>query len=161
MELREVRLSDGVVSPLLAGLEHEYHSRYGGNDELRHATVEEFDPPSGLFVVLMDGEVTAAGGGFRAHGDGVCEVKRMWTHRAYRRQGLAGRILGALEVAAASAGYGRLVLETGPLQPEAARLYEQRGYTRIPAYGRYDEALAFEAELGPGLGLPGSRRDDA
>jgi GNAT superfamily N-acetyltransferase len=147
MELRQVRLSDGLVAPLLAGLDQEYFHRYGTNDELRLAPVEDFDPPSGRFLVLVDGGVTAAGGGFRPHGDGVCEVKRMWTSPDYRRQGLAVRILVALERAAESAGYVRLVLETGPRQPEAAALYERRGYTRIPAYGRYPEALAFTTDL--------------
>jgi GNAT superfamily N-acetyltransferase len=147
MELREVRLSDGLVAPLLSGLERDYHSRYGSNDELRRTHVEEFDPPRGLFLVLVDGEVTAAGGGFRSHREGVCEVKRMWTNPEYRRQGLAGQILRALEGAAASAGYERLVLETGPRQPEAATLYERRGYARIPTYGHYPEALAFTSDL--------------
>src|ERR1700727_162907 len=110
MELRKVRLSDGLVAPLLSGLEQEYHSRYGSNDELRRARVEEFDPPSGLFLVLIDGPITAAGGGLSSHSEGVCEVKRMWTNPEYRRRGLAARVLGALEEAAASAGYIRLVL---------------------------------------------------
>src|ERR1700722_17798739 len=97
MELREVRLGDGLVAPLLSGLEQEYHSRYGSNDELRRAHVEEFDPPRGLFLVLVDGPITVAGGGFRFHSESVCEVKRMWTNPEYRRQGLAARILRALE----------------------------------------------------------------
>jgi GNAT superfamily N-acetyltransferase len=147
MDLCAVRLSDGLVAPLLSGLEQEYDSRYGSNDELRRAHVEEFDPPSGLFLVLLDDGVTVAGGGFRAHSEGVCEVKRMWTNPDYRRRGLAASILGALEEAAGSAGYTRLVLETGPRQPEAAALYERRGYTRIPSYGRYPEALAFVSDL--------------
>ncbi|HET6963516.1 MAG TPA: hypothetical protein VFH58_02015 [Acidimicrobiales bacterium] len=41
------------------------------------------------------------------------------------------------------------LLETGPLQPEAAALYDGRGYKRIPKYGPYPEALAFETELSP------------
>jgi GNAT superfamily N-acetyltransferase len=147
MELRKVRLTDGLVAPLLSGLEQEYHSRYGSTDELRRAHVEEFDPPTGLFLVLLDGPTTAAGGGFRSHGEAVCEVKRMWTNPEYRRQGLAARILRALEEAAGSAGYIRLVLETGPRQPEAAALYERHGYTRIPTYGLYPEALAFATDL--------------
>ena len=49
-------------------------------------------------------------------------------------------------------GYSRLILETGPEQPEAASLYIKLGYQRIPVYGRYPEALAFATELGPGKG---------
>jgi len=147
MELSRVRLSDAVVAPLLAGLGEEYRSRYGTNDELSRAQTSEFDPPGGGFFVLIDVGVTAAGGGFRPHADGVCEVKRMWTNPAYRRQGLAARILDALEEAAEAAGYRRLVLETGPRQPEAAALYERRGYSRIPVYGQYPAALAFATDL--------------
>lgn len=71
----------------------------------------------------------------------------MWTSPLYRRQGLAARVLDFLEVEAAAAGYRRLVLETGPEQPEAAAMYERRGYGRIPVFGPYPQALAFETRL--------------
>jgi GNAT superfamily N-acetyltransferase len=149
MEVRQVRLNDPLARPLLDGLEHEYRTRYGINDELSSTEDTEFDPPPGCFIVLVDGEMTAAGGGFRAHTAGVCEVKRMWTNPDYRRRGLATEVLDALELAAAGAGYRRLVLETGPRQPEAASLYERRGYMRIPRFGRYPQALAFAMDLAP------------
>ena len=149
-----VRIGDEVVRPLLTGLAEEYDARYGENTEMARTTEGEFDPPSGLFVVLMDGAVTASGGGFRRHDATTCEVKRMWTHPGYRRQGLARRVLAALEEAAAEAGYARLILETGPRQPEAAAMYEARGYTRIGFYGPYDEALAFSVDLGATVRRP-------
>ena len=73
----------------------------------------------------------------------------MWTHPDYRRRGLAWRVLAALEEAASAAGYRRLILETGPRQPEAAAMYARRGYRRIPVFGRYDQALAYEIDLLP------------
>jgi GNAT superfamily N-acetyltransferase len=148
VELRRIRLSDPEGAPLLAGLTIEYDTRYGANAEMSRAGVEEFDPPAGAFVVLMDGGTTAAGGGFRRHDTGVCEVKRMWTDPRHRRQGLAHRILDALEEDAVAAGYERLILETGPRQPEAVSLYEARGYARTPAYGHYADAVAFAVDLG-------------
>jgi GNAT superfamily N-acetyltransferase len=147
MEMRRVRFSDAEVQPLLAGLGYEYHTRYGESIEMTRATVDEFDPPSGLFFVLMDGPITAAGGGFRCYDRTTCEVKRMWTSPRYRRQGLAGRVLGALEEAALAAGYSRLILETGPRQPEAEALYTRRGYSRVESYGHYPEARAFSLDL--------------
>ena len=143
MEFRHVLLSDVVVAPLLAGLEAEYFQRYGENTEMSRVEAGEFAPPAGAFVVLLDGDVAAAGGGYRPHADGICEVKRMWTHPDYRRRGLAERVLDVLERTATAAGYTRLILETGPRQPEAAALYERRGYGRIAYYGHYPEALAF------------------
>jgi GNAT superfamily N-acetyltransferase len=147
MEIRSVGLSEAEVAPLLAGLTHEYDTRYGENIEMTRASADEFDPPSGLFIVLMDGSVTAAGGGFRRHDATTCEVKRMWTHPQYRRRGLAARVLDALEIAAGEAGYTRIVLETGPRQPEAEAFYETRLYNRIPVYGHYPEARAFSLDL--------------
>jgi GNAT superfamily N-acetyltransferase len=149
MELRQVRVTDLLVRPLLAGLEQEYQDRYGINDELSSTEAADFDPPGGGFLVFLHGGDTAAGGGFRAHAPGVCEVKRMWTNPDYRRRGLATKVLDAIEEAAILAGYSGLVLETGPRQPEAAALYDRRGYTRIPTFGRYPQALAFAAELVP------------
>ncbi len=147
MEIRAVTLNDREVEPLLAGLTQEYDARYGENIEMTRARVEEFDPPAGLFLALMDGSTTAAGGGFRRHDATTCEVKRMWTSPHYRRRGLATRVLRALEEAARDVGYARVILETGPMQPEAEALYAERGYRRIGVYGHYPEARAFSLEL--------------
>ncbi|MCU1378623.1 MAG: Acetyltransferase [Acidimicrobiales bacterium] len=133
------------MGPLLAGLSVEYETRYGETDEMAFAHPEEFDPPAGAFIVLVADDVAVAGGGIRPHADaGVCEVKRMWTHPDHRRQGHASTVLVALEDAARAVGYTTMRLETGPAQPEAQALYAARGYRRIPRYGRYPEALAYE-----------------
>jgi GNAT superfamily N-acetyltransferase len=158
MDMRRFRMSDSEVEPLLSGLTQEYDRRYGENVEMTRASENEFDPPSGLFIVLMDGPITAAGGGFRRYDTTTCEVKRMWTHPHYRRRGLAARVLGALEDAAWEVGYTRLILETGPRQPEAEALYARRGYDRIQFYGHYPDAKAFSFDLsgrrGQGEGVP-------
>jgi GNAT superfamily N-acetyltransferase len=143
MDMRRVRLGDAEVEPLLAGLTDEYDLRYGENIEMTRTSAEEFDPPAGLFIALMDGSATAAGGGFRRHDARTCEVKRMWTSPQYRRRGLATTVLKALEDAAREAGYIRMILETGPRQPEAEALYTGREYRRIDVYGHYPEARAF------------------
>ena len=113
MEIRRVRFSDPEVESLLVGLSDEYDTRYGENIEMTRASEAEFDPPAGLFVVLMDGPTTAAGGGFRRFNESTCEVKRMWTSPLYRRRGLATRVLQSLEDAAWEIGYAYLILETG------------------------------------------------
>jgi GNAT superfamily N-acetyltransferase len=147
MEIRRVRFSDPEVKPLLVGLSDEYDTRYGENIEMTRASEAEFDPPAGLFVVLMDGPTTAAGGGLRRFNESTCEVKRMWTSPLYRRRGLATEVLQSLEDAAREIGYASLILETGPRQPEAEALYAGRGYSRIEPYGHYPEAHAFRIDL--------------
>jgi ribosomal protein S18 acetylase RimI-like enzyme len=42
-------------------------------------------------------------------------------------------------VKAARGGGARLILETGIRQPEAIRLYEKCGFTRIPNFPPYDQ----------------------
>jgi ribosomal protein S18 acetylase RimI-like enzyme len=148
VELVRVRFDDPLVAPLLSGLGQEYEVRYGANDELSLAAPEQFDPPQGCFLVLVDGDGTpVAGGGFRRHAPGVCEVKRMWTATAHRRRGHAVTVLTGLEAAARAAGYTELRLETGPAQPEAEALYVARGYRRIERFGPYPSALAFAHDL--------------
>lgn len=147
MNTRQVRLSDPSVAPLLAGLAAEYEARYGPSDEMGAAHEVEFDPPSGLFLAVVTDGIVIAGGGYRYFSPGVCEVKRMWTQAAHRRHGYASTLLRALEEAARAAGYTALRLETGPAQPEAAAMYTSHGYRRIPVYGRYPAALAFEKSL--------------
>ena len=147
MELREVRLNDPEVLPLLAGLTEEYERRYGPVDEMSSVTTEEFDPPGGAFVVLLEEGETIAGGGFRRLSATTCEVKRMWTAPDHRRSGHATTVLSALERIASERGYLLLRLETGPAQPEAQAMYLGPGYRPIPPFGRYELASAFEYPL--------------
>jgi GNAT superfamily N-acetyltransferase len=147
MELRQVRVTDPLVTPLVDGLTREYLDRYGEDDEMSTVEPVEFDPPGGAFLALIDGGELLAGGGFHRISDDTCEVKRMWTADGHRRKGYATVVLTALEDAARAAGYTTLLLETGPLQPEALALYTARGYTPIPVYGRYATALAFSFQL--------------
>jgi GNAT superfamily N-acetyltransferase len=149
VELRQIRLTDPEALPLLNGLSGEYERRYGSADEISSVDVREFEPPHGMFLVLLDQRLTVAGGGVRRLSLDTCEVKRMWTSPHHRRKGLASAILDALENDARDRGYTWLKLETGPAQPEAQSLYEGRGYRSIPTYGRYEQARAFEYLLSP------------
>ncbi|MFD9126199.1 GNAT family N-acetyltransferase [Kitasatospora sp. NPDC059571] len=133
-ELRAVRLDDPLAGPLVRELTHEYVSRYGpgGHQEMARYAPEEFAPPGGLLLLLLEQGAPVAGGAYRRHDDpGTAEVKRMWTHSAHRRRGLARRVLAALEAAAAAEGYRRVFLTTGSRQPEARQLYLAAGYTPL------------------------------
>jgi GNAT superfamily N-acetyltransferase len=135
----EPRGYDDPVSVRLVGeVQQEYVELYGGPDE---AAVDpaEFVPPHGLFLVgLVDGAPMASGG-WRRLDDERVEIKRMYVARPARRQGFSRRMLAALEDAARAAGARRAVLNTGPMQPEAIKLYETSGYEPIPGFGHYAE----------------------
>lgn len=150
VNLLEVRLSDAVVESLLSGLAAEYEVRYGPGDEMSTTKEDEFTRPDGVFLIVVEGSATVAGGGIRRCSGDTCEVKRMWTAAAHRRRGHASAVLGALEDVARGLGYSYIRAETGPAQPEAISLYRRCGYAEIPKYGPYDAAFAFEKRLDDG-----------
>lgn len=179
-EVRAVVMTDPLVRPLLDELSHEYWTRYQRvltarqlREEMEHYPAQDFAPPHGeLVLVLEDGE-PVAGGAFRRrtepelgdagrlarpaarHADGTpatptAELKRIWTHSAHRRRGLARTVLAELERRAAARGYRRVYLTTGPRQPEAAGLYLATGYRPLFDTGADPEdvgPLAFEKWL--------------
>jgi GNAT superfamily N-acetyltransferase len=54
-----------------------------------------------------------------------------------RGTGVSGALMDWIEQTARKAGAARVILQTGHRQPEAVRLYEREGYTRIPVYEPY------------------------
>ncbi|MEQ1903057.1 MAG: GNAT family N-acetyltransferase [Pirellulaceae bacterium] len=109
----------------LDGPEHSFYAQYNKLDAIQH-----------VVVGYADG-VPAACGAFKFWEEGTVEIKRMFTHPDFRRQGWAEVVLGELERWASAEGFPRAVLETGHRQQEAVRLYERLGYGRIPNYGQY------------------------
>lgn len=147
---------DDLVVPVLADLEREYDSRYGtmfgqpASVEISRYPASAFSAPDGTFVVLVrDGRAIAAGAFMRTD-DTTVEIKRMWTHADFRGQGHARTILGELESEARRRGYSRVILSTGPRQPEAVRLYLATGYTPQFDQSKHPDEIiihAFSKEL--------------
>ncbi|MFE4470904.1 GNAT family N-acetyltransferase [Leifsonia sp. NPDC056824] len=133
------RPDDPLAAPLVEELSREYDERYGFNDgipssaELSRYPAERFTAEEGgTFLLLVDSEgVPVAGGAFMREDDATVEVKRVWTHSAFRRQGLARRVMSELEAEAARRGIGTIVLTTGARQPEAVALYISLGYSPL------------------------------
>jgi len=138
-QLRRVGYADPVAQHLIERVQQEYVVRYGGRDA---AVVDpaEFSPPLGLFVVAEVDGVPAACGGWRTHGAGAAELKRMYVEPAFRRRGLAALLLADLERSAAAAGHRHLVLNSGDRQPEALALYARAGYVPVAGYGIYADS---------------------
>ena len=130
----QVPVSDPRVRPLLRELDAEYSARYGpdGHAELNRHPDEEFTAPhGGVLLLLLERGAPVAGGAFRRYDAKTAELKRVWTHSAHRRRGLARRVLAELEREARARGYRRIYLTTGPRQPEARGLYLATGYTPL------------------------------
>lgn len=136
LDLFATAYDDPVAAGLIEAAQQLYVVRYGGRDA---TPVEpaEFAPPRGLFLVGRLAGDPVACGGWRIVEPGVAELKRMYVASGHRGRGLSRVLLAALEDTARAAGVNRLQLETAHRQPEAIRLYETSGYTRVANFGFY------------------------
>ncbi|MHC1549160.1 GNAT family N-acetyltransferase [Phyllobacterium sp. K27] len=120
-------------------------------------TVEQMAGEDTTVFVARDETGHAIGcGALKDHGDGVGEVKRMFTRPTARGQRIGSALLGAITSLANEKGMDRLVLETGttPEFEPAWRLYERSGFTRCGVLldypdsehsAFYEKRLAFTA----------------
>ncbi|MFD7494622.1 GNAT family N-acetyltransferase [Streptomyces sp. NPDC059832] len=123
----------------------EYAERYGDEGDVTPLDPSMFEPPNGLYLLAYDArDRPVATGGWRTqdrndegYSDGDAELKRMFVIPEGRGNGLARRILAALEADARAAGRVRMVLETGDKQPEAIALYASSGYAPCEKFGHY------------------------
>jgi len=119
------RPDDPLAAPLVEELSREYDERYGFNDgipssaELSRYPAERFTAEEGgTFLLLVDEDgIAVAGGAFMREDESTVEVKRVWTHSGFRRQGLARRVMAELEAEAARRGVASVVPSTGARQP--------------------------------------------
>lgn len=92
-----------------------------------------------VFAVARTGDGVAAGCGALVIEGEWAELKRMYVRPGHRGQGLAQAVFAFLEKHAREQGVRVLKLETGYLQPEALRFYEQAGFVRCAPFGDYDD----------------------
>jgi putative acetyltransferase len=102
--------------------------------------------PSVTFLGAWAGETLVGCGAVRlmpaeTHTDGqpYGEIKRMFVSPARRGERIGEQLLQALERELQERGIDRALLETGPPQVEALRLYARCGYARRGAYSDYPD----------------------
>lgn len=147
--MREEPYDSPVAQELIDAVQQEYVVRYGSPDETP-VDPTEFAPPHGRFVVGYLDTRPVAMGGVRRVDDVTVEIKRMYVRPDVRGRGLSRVVLAHLESLAREVGATRVLLETGPMQPEAIRLYETSGYERVEGFGHYQcepDAVAFGKSL--------------
>ncbi|WAU85534.1 GNAT family N-acetyltransferase [Streptomyces sp. Qhu-G9] len=145
MNIRRVAFDHPDAVKLNDQVQAEYAVRYGDEGDVTPLDASMFEPPFGLYLIAYDPEGRpVATGGWRTqdendegYSDGDAELKRMYVVDEVRGNGLARRILAALEDDARAAGRTRMVLETGNKQPEAIALYASSGYEPCVKFGHY------------------------
>lgn len=93
-----------------------------------------YRPPQGRFLVAWSDDLPVGCVSLRPLDDRTAEVKRLWVHDSARGQGLARRLMAAIEAEARMMGYQRLRLDTNSALSEAIALYRGTGWTDIPPY---------------------------
>lgn len=116
-----------------------------------HMSVEDMaGDDTTVFIARDDGQAVACGA-LRRHGEGVGEVKRMYTIPPRQGEGIGGRIVTYIETLAREEGLTRLVLETGHAHNAAYHVYERAGFTRCGPVLDYPDtgwSVFYEKELG-------------
>jgi putative acetyltransferase len=94
----------------------------------------KYSPPGGrLLLVRVDGHA-AGTAAFRPLRERACEAKRLYVRSAYRRRGIARRLLATLITEACTAGYRKLYADTLPTMTSAADLYRGMGFVEVGPY---------------------------
>lgn len=120
---------------LVVALDADLQARYGEQQSF-FSQFNKLDHIHHVIVAYENNQPVGCGA-FKEYELGVAEIKRMYVKPELRGKGIAAEILSALEQWAKEEGFKTSILETAIKQPEAIRLYEKCGYTRIPNYGQY------------------------
>ncbi|MGO4876399.1 GNAT family N-acetyltransferase [Pedobacter psychrotolerans] len=107
------------------GDDHAFYSQFNKIDMIKEV------------VVAYQNDIPAGCGAIKPFSGNAAEIKRMFVHPDFRRQGISAKILMELEHWAKELGFKECILETGKKQPEAIALYQKVGYQITPNYGQY------------------------
>ena len=105
--------------------------------------------PTVTFLGAWDGDILIGCGAVRlmqaereTDGRPYGEIKRMFVSPTRRGERIGQRVLDALERDLQRCGIDRALLETGPPQVEALKLYARCGYAPRAAFGGYPDNAA-------------------
>jgi putative acetyltransferase len=133
------------VLALLESLDRYLASLYP--PEANHImSVQELLAPEVRFLVARDQDSIVGTGAYRrmpgesaTGGERYGEIKRMYVDPTVRGKRIGSRLLEALEDGLIQDGIELALLETGPEQTQAVRLYERSGYTLRGSFGGYPD----------------------
>jgi len=109
-----------------------------------------YAPPDGALLLAWSGAEPAGCVAYKAlEPPAICEMKRLYVRTGARGRGVAEGLVRELLLAARTAGYHRMRLDTLPSMGAAQRLYARFGFHEIPPYcaNPIAGALFLEADL--------------
>lgn len=133
MEIRFVDAENADFLSLVQQLD-EYYFEVVGEVHRRYAKYNNPRLLDARMVAYMDGKAAGCGAWKKIDAE-TAEIKRIFVSPAFRRQGIASALIGALEQDAAAHGYTRAILETARTTDDSAALYHKLGFREISYYG--------------------------
>jgi GNAT superfamily N-acetyltransferase len=135
IDFEDARVDQGDGAVLAQAMRDEIAVIYPGleldGDQMPKAGPAQLSPPGGAFLVGYHRGRPVCCGGIKRLAPDTCELKRMYLVPDLRGQGVARRLLVALEDKARDLGYTIARLDTGPQQAAARALFESAGYRPI------------------------------
>ncbi len=110
-----------------------------GFDKELAALGQMYGHPGGVLLLAFDEGTPVGCIAYRAHGEGVCEMKRLYVRPSARGHKLGRRLTEDLVAHARAAGYRRMILDTLPTLQAAVSLYRTLGFVETPPY--YDNPI--------------------
>ncbi len=150
MQLLQTQSNNGDFIFLLYFLDKELFHLYGDSQN-NYTELNNVENIRHVILAFDDEQERVIGcGAIKKYDADSMEIKRMFVIKEKRGNGIATGILKGLEKWAKELGYGKCILETGPLQPEAINMYQKNGYESIPNFGPYvgmDRSVCFSKTL--------------
>jgi len=145
LDIRPTPPDHPQVQALIAELDAYLGSLYDPED-VYIVDLDGLKLPSVTFLGAWDGDTLVGCGAVRlmaaepaTDGQPYGEIKRMFVSPARRGQRIGAQVLDALERELRQRGIDRALLESGPPQLEALKLYTRCGYVPRPVYGDYPD----------------------
>jgi GNAT superfamily N-acetyltransferase len=148
-----VLFDEPPVQSIVHAANDELDRRYGPATDREPFDAATFESPLGVFLIARLDEHLAGGVGLRSVAPEVGEIKRLWVRPDLRNTGVGTALMDSVVEAGRQLKMHTLILETGPLQPEAIALYAKHGWTQVDQLpvkvSDYPHAVRFVRELSP------------
>ena len=118
----------------------EYMNEPGALDDI---APEIYQLPKSVFLVAEQDSAIVGSGAILSVSETVCEVMRMYSSIAIRRQGVARSILADLVAFAQSTGYSEVRLTSNKALLASHRLYESAGFSIAAPWDASAERYAY------------------